>query len=204
MDQHKVNRLSVDGAKNQRRTFFKNALSISGAATLTALTGVTVPEIASAHSLKSHIQLPPFSNLTLLYRLFSPRTGDHFYTINRDEADKAVNSYGYNDEGSACFVLSQSFNATVPLYRLYSPRTGDHFYTTNQDEADKAASSFGYNYEGIACYVLHNRRNVSFALPLYRLYNSHSGDHFYTTSTAERDSAAQGGYTKEGVACYVL
>jgi hypothetical protein len=204
MDQHKVNHLSVDGAKNPRRTFFKRALSISGATTLAALAGVTVPEIASAHSLKPHIQLPSLSNLALLYRLFSPRSGDHFYTINRDEANKAVNSYGYNDEGSACFVLSRSFNTAVPLYRLYNPRTGDHFYTINQNESNKAASSYGYSYEGVACYVLPNRRNVSFALPLYRLYNGHNGDHFYTTNSSERDSAAQSGYTKEGIACYVL
>jgi hypothetical protein len=204
MDQHKVNHLSVDGAKNPRRAFFKSALSISGATALTALAGGAVPEIASAHSLEPHSQLPAFSNLTLLYRLFNPRNGDHFYTINRDEANKAVNSYGYNDEGSACYILSQSFGTTAPLYRLYNPRTGDHFYTTNQSESNKAANSYGYNYEGVACYVLHSRRNVPFALPLYRLYNNRNGDHFYTTNFSERDSAAQSGYTKEGIACYVL
>jgi hypothetical protein len=36
---------------------------------------------------------------------------------------------------------------------------------------------------------------------LYRLYNSSTGDHFYTTSTAERDNAiAQYGYVSEGTA----
>ena len=189
---------------NQRRQFFKKALSVSGAAALTTIAGLSLPEVASAHTLNAHVSLPSISNLTLLYRLYSPRSGDHFYTTNRSEADKAVSSYGYNDEGSSCYVLTRTFGGATPLYRLYSSKTGDHFYTTNQAEANKAASSYGYTSEGIACYVLRNKRNVPFAIPLYRLYNSGNGDHFYTTSASERDSAAQGGYSKEGTACYVL
>ncbi len=39
-------------------------------------------------------------------------------------------------------------------------------------------------------------------IPLYRLQGH--GDHFYTTSAAERDNAiAEYGYASEGVACYV-
>ena len=41
--------------------------------------------------------------------------------------------------------------------------------------------------------------------PLLRAYNSTSGDHFYTTSAAERDNAvAKLGYVNEGVACHVF
>src|SRR5262249_5611002 len=40
---------------------------------------------------------------------------------------------------------------------------------------------------------------------LYRLFNPTSGDHFYTTSAAERDSAvASFGYQNEGIAGYVF
>ena len=40
--------------------------------------------------------------------------------------------------------------------------------------------------------------------PLYRLWSSAIGDHFYTTSANERNSVTQKyGYVDEGVACYV-
>ena len=41
--------------------------------------------------------------------------------------------------------------------------------------------------------------------PLLRAFNPTSGDHFYTTSAAERDNAvANLGYRDEGVACHVF
>ena len=40
--------------------------------------------------------------------------------------------------------------------------------------------------------------------PLLRAFSPSSGDHFYTTSVAERDKAvASLGYVNEGVACHV-
>jgi hypothetical protein len=41
------------------------------------------------------------------------------------------------------------------------------------------------------------------AVPLYRVFNRRNGDHFYTTSTGERDGALSGGYVSEGVAGFV-
>jgi hypothetical protein len=41
------------------------------------------------------------------------------------------------------------------------------------------------------------------AIPLYRLYRGGNGDHFYTVSAAERDSAVAGGYRFEKVAGHV-
>jgi hypothetical protein len=56
--------------------------------------------------------------------------------------------------------------------------------------------------EGIACYVYSSPAPDT--TPLYRLFNPSSGDHFYTTSTAERDAVASSGdYVNEQIACYV-
>jgi cold shock CspA family protein len=42
-------------------------------------------------------------------------------------------------------------------------------------------------------------------VPLLRAFNRTSGDHFYTTSAAERDNVvAKSGYVDEGVACHVF
>ncbi len=46
------------------------------------------------------------SNTEPLYRLYKPATSDHFYTTNKAEADYAVQHYGYNSEGIACYVFS--------------------------------------------------------------------------------------------------
>ena len=89
------------------------------------------------------------------YRLYKPGNDDHFYTVNKAEADYAVKNYGYNSEGIACYVYRTDDHPydTVPFYRLYKPGTGDHFYTTNKAEADYAIKNYGYNSEGVACYI---------------------------------------------------
>ena len=41
-------------------------------------------------------------------------------------------------------------------------------------------------------------------VPLLRAFSPGSGDHFYTTSAAERDNAVANGYRNEGIACHVF
>jgi len=141
--------------------------------------------------------------------------GEHFYTISPQERDNAIAKYGYEDEGTACYVFDSQQSGTVALYRLFSPNSGDHFYTTSAAERDNAIASFGYQSEGTACYVFDSQQSGTVAfyrlvkmqpvrIALYRLLNPNSGDHFYTTSAAERDNAVSSfGYRSEGTACYV-
>ena len=99
-----------------------------------------------------------------------PWATKHFYTTDKAEADKAVNSFGFKLEGIACYVAppEKPLTGTVPLYRLYhslskhvntgvighmNPGDDDHFYTTNSDEKYKATYTLQYSDEGIACYI---------------------------------------------------
>ncbi len=41
-------------------------------------------------------------------------------------------------------------------------------------------------------------------VPLFRLFNGGSGDHFYTTSELEKGGALASGYTDEGISCFVF
>jgi len=41
-----------------------------------------------------------------LYRLYQVCQYDHFYTVDKDEVDDAVNKYGYTAEGIAGYVRS--------------------------------------------------------------------------------------------------
>jgi hypothetical protein len=144
----------------------------------------------------------PLAAQTAFYRLFSPKTGDHFYTMLLSERDIAVQN-GYQDEGVACNVDSQPSGADTPFYKAFSPKTGDHFYTTSTPEFYNAVANLGYQDEGIACYVF--AAAGSGLLPFYRAFSPQSGDHFYTTSKPEHDNAvANLGYRDEGIACYVL
>ena len=85
---------------------------------------------------------------------------------------------------------------------------GDHFYTVDLAERDKALTVGGYHLERIACYVVSPNIPPPISptlLPLFRLFNSDTGDHFYTQDAAERDHAvAHAGYREEGTACYVF
>lgn len=140
---------------------------------------------------------------TALYRLYSSRAGDHFYTTSAAERDYAVSHFGYANEGMTGYVGTQATSGRTPLYRVYSSQSGDHFYTTSAGERDNAVNRLGYRNEGIAGYV--GTQATANSKTLYRLYSNLAGDHFYTTSAPERDNAIRvAGYNSEGVMGYVF
>jgi serine/threonine protein kinase len=93
------------------------------------------------------------ASTTPLYRLYSSKQGDHFYTTSASERDRADTQDSYTYEGIACYVMSSHAANTIPLYRLYSSKQGDHFYTASASERDRADTQDSYTYEGIAAYV---------------------------------------------------
>jgi len=67
------------------------------------------------------------------------------------------------------------------------------------------ASSVGYIYEDRVFYAFANQATDS--LPVYRFYNSTTGDHFYTISENEKDTLinnSQSGYVYETIAFYAF
>jgi hypothetical protein len=87
------------------------------------------------------------------------------------------------------------------------PAGTDHFYTISVNERDGAYNLYGYINEGIACHVFPTQ--ASGTTPLFRLLNPQNGDHFYTTSAAERAVALGwhhlgGMTTKESFGLYTL
>jgi len=126
----------------------------------------------------SHVfDTPPVPGTVPLFRLFKLDNGDHFYTTSEAERDRALASFGYQDEGIACEVFSHVFDTppvpgTVPLFRLFKLENGDHFYTTSGVERDRAIASFGYQDEGIACEVfphVFDTPSSSGTVPFFRL-----------------------------------
>ncbi len=85
----------------------------------------------------------------LLYRMYDPNRGEHFYTKNPEEAELLV-QLGWQHESDSDFtVVSATEEDSTPVYRLYNPNFGGmHFYTTDANDA-KYLESVGWNYEGI-------------------------------------------------------
>ncbi|MCE9671479.1 hypothetical protein LY474_27100 [Myxococcus stipitatus] len=131
-----------------------------------------------------------------LYRLYSQRGTDHFYTTSWPEALNAIQRHGYTFEGTTGLCHDTNEAGTIPLFRLYSGGAGDHFYTASAEERDIAVAVHGYVSEGITCYVYPS--NQGGTCPLLRLWNG--TDHFYTLSTQE---AINSRYTYEGIAAYI-
>lgn len=136
--------------------------------------------------------------------------GDHFYTVDLAERDRALTVGGYHWERVACFVVSPNIPPPIaptllPLFRLFNSDTGDHFYTTDAAERDHAVAHAGYREEGTACYVFTPTLPPpipSDLTPFLRLFNGDVQDHFYTTDPNE--AAHADGYHSEGSVGLVL
>jgi hypothetical protein len=127
-----------------------------------------------------------------VHRSVHPVTGEHFYTSSLDEAQCC----GFQLEQANFFQLYAGPHAGLaPFHRCYAPG-GFHFYT--QDPGCE-----GLVLEGVLGFIA-TAGGTAGSVPLYRLYLSSNGDHFFTTSAAERDNAINTfGYISEGVAGYV-
>jgi hypothetical protein len=128
-----------------------------------------------------------------IHRSLHPVTGEHFYTASLAEAQCC----GFQLETANFFQLyAGSHPGLAAFYRCYSPG-GFHFYTQ-----DPGCEGVPVN-EGVLGYIA-TAAGTAGSIPLYRLYLGSNGDHFYTTSAAERDNAvASYGYLYEGIAGFV-
>lgn len=121
-------------------------------------------------------------------RFYNPNSGEHFYTIDRKEAEVLKNA-GWNDEGD-CFNYT---NEGTPVYRVYNPNLGDHFFTADLLEA-RSCIKAGWVDEGIAWYDDPTNSTV------FRLYNPNSGRHFFTGDETEAKGLVALGWINEGLA----
>jgi hypothetical protein len=105
--------------------------------------------------------------------------------------------------GIACYVVAwkgqPDINPTswIPLLRLHNQGIDDYLYTTSQAEADQAAK-IGYVFEAIVCNLGAPNLQASGSLvPLSRLYNPQTGEHFYTKDGTIINQRLQAGFQAE-------
>lgn len=132
----------------------------------------------------------------LLYRIYNPNSGEHFYTTSAEERNNLCGGKraGWSYEG----VLVVTPESGVPVFRLYNPNAGDHHYTSSEEERDFLVS-VGWNFEGTGFMA-----DPDQAVPLYRQYNPNAiaGAHNYTSSTEERDGLVSLGWRDEQIGWY--
>jgi len=107
---------------------------------------------------------------------------------------------------TASNVASASTNAgEQAVYRLYSPATMEHLFTSDPNEYT-ALGNEGWNQEGIAFDDYNGPATVNGITdePLYRLYNTTSRRHLWTSDFNEYTTLAIEGWNQEGIAGYVF
>jgi uncharacterized protein YcfJ len=126
-------------------------------------------------------------------------SGGHFYTSSSGEAA----SLGYSAESASFYLYNTHVSGTSPFYRClntYHLNTFSQyrfFYTTSSSCEGSAA----HVNQGVIGYIANS--NISGTTDLWRLYNSASSDHLYTTGYQDRLNAQNGGYIFEGTPGYV-
>ena len=133
----------------------------------------------------------------MVYRMYNPNSGEHFYTKDAAEKD-SLTAGGWNYEEDASFeTIAATEEDAVPVYRVYNPNSGLHHYTMEKGEA-LSLKNIGWNYEGISLYVYN--KYSSKGSEQYRMYNPNDGQHHWTVSAGERDSLVAIGWNDEGIA----
>ncbi len=130
----------------------------------------------------------------IIYRLYNPNSGEHFYTSNYSEKTNLV-SLGWNYEGIGWYAPLES---STPVYRLYNKNGGEHHYTASVTERDRLVS-LGWNYEGVGF-----NSDDAQGVPIYRQYNPNAfaNNHNFTASRTENDRLVSYGWRYEGVGWY--
>lgn len=104
------------------------------------------------------------------------------------------------------YIQTTAPETTAPenaIFRFYNTLTGTHFYTASADERDQVISTLStMSYEGVAFSSAAASANLSDLVNVFRLYNTATGTHFYTSSEAERANAVNNlpGFLYEGIA----
>lgn len=98
------------------------------------------------------------SDVSPVYRFWSPTALTHFYTISADERDKLIDKFGelWTYEGVAFYAykIGDQPDWTMPVYRFWSDARKTHFFTITESERDKLLDDSGaWTYEGIAWYA---------------------------------------------------
>ncbi|MEM7591919.1 MAG: ELWxxDGT repeat protein [Cyanobacteria bacterium P01_A01_bin.83] len=142
---------------------------------------------------------------TIVYRLFNPNVGVHFYTTDVAERDEFVATGNYQSEGESYRSVEPSAEDAEDVFRFFNETTGVYLYTTSELERDVIIDTLpDFTFEGARFSAYETE--VEGSIPIYRFFEPSIGVHLYTPSEIERDAVQEDlpNYTFEGIAYYAL
>ncbi|WP_313309847.1 adhesive domain-containing protein [Lactococcus taiwanensis] len=134
----------------------------------------------------------------VVYRLYNPNTGEHFYPTSIYERDMDLKA-GWRNEGT----LETAPTSGKAIYRVYNPNAkgGDHYYTMSKYEASQLVSQ-GWKWDNNGKPVFYSGGTK----PVYVAYNpnAQTGAHNYTMNKYEQKSLLKVGWKYGATAWYGL
>jgi len=145
-------------------------------------------------------EIAPFER-TEVHRFFRFDRGFHFYTADQNE-QQVVQELGeagqlpYDYEGVGYDVLAndkdiftgETIEAAMPVYRFFNRTTGAHLYTMDENERDFILDNLsGLDFEDVAYYAFESEPASIETIPLYRMLNTQTSTHLFTTDINEFD-----------------
>lgn len=127
-----------------------------------------------------------------VYRLYTPTTGEHLYTVDWHEVETLYTGFGWQFEGVAWYAPT----AGTPVFRLFNPVLNHHLYTTDTNEVSVLTSTGGWQLDNNGNPVFYSGGDVA----IYRMYNAGlNGLHLLTTDANEYNALQAYGWSQEGV-----
>jgi hypothetical protein len=128
---------------------------------------------------------------TAVYRFYSPVFRTHFFTTNTAEKNSIIANLSgiWNFEGIGFYAFKTEITDAIPVYRFWSSRLQRHFFTSSAAEKVYLETVLGltWRYEGIAWYA-YPTSYIGPSATVYRFFSPAMDRHFFTASTAEKDS----------------
>ena len=156
------------------------------------------PEVIDVPDLEEDV-IEPRLLLTQVHRFYQYENGYHLYTADdneinyvKEQSDAGNLSYSY--EGEKYQVLADNVNLVTgeeiegvePIYRFFNTQTGAHLYTMNEVERGYIQDNLdNYSFEGVKYYAFETEPQEIETIPVYRMYNSQSGAHLYSSDQNE-------------------
>ncbi len=121
-----------------------------------------------------------------VYRLFNGSTGQHYYTTSATVVSQYQSNGWYSDG-----IIFYGDSSGAPVWEL---QRNDNYFVTSSSNEFSTYLAAGWHSDGILYY-----QPTNYIHPVWRLFNSYTGDHFYTASPQELTTYLAAGWHNDGV-----
>ena len=135
-----------------------------------------------------------------VHRFYNSQEGYHRYSIDDNEIEtlyqqSVTGRKSFNDESEQFDVLTNNVDSltgaklegVVPVYQFFNSDSDAYLYTTEQEEISFVETLDNYSDRGIAYYAFELDPTEIETIPVFRMLNTDTGAHFYTTDRNELD-----------------